>query len=231
MFQNFKECAKNYLIKINLKEILMFLLLVAICIVQYNQSKKIRVISNYLNIPKFDELKVRKHFSNRLNMQPRKELIGNVRGEFLNNLNEEMRNMDIIKERIQNEMSEYFDDSNPDFDDLYTKNYQNGNLNKIDSNSNVSLQIEDNYDEKGKIYTINIKLPEDFSENDVNFSIDDGTLYLEISKHENTTSKNKKFEESFYLNKVITLPKTKAKLENIKKIYKNGIVTIVIPIL
>lgn len=205
---------------IDLKIILLTIALIVIFMMLIYQNIKINgltrhiALNNIENVEKFDK-----------NRKPRKEFIGEVRKEFFNNLNKEMRDMDSTKQRIQNEMNKYFDDRDEEFNEENIPSVNN--IKNID----INLKSEEEYNKDKKIYMMIIYLPKDFSEKNINISIDKGMLYVKIAKNEKVDSRSGDFENNFSSLKIVNLPSTKATTKDIKKTFKDGKLEIIVPII
>ncbi len=226
MIEKVNECIKKYKTKIDIKILLIVILLVVICVMQFDQNKKIEklskeiAISNITNAERF-ERRLKKD-----NKEFRKEFIGEIRREFFNTLNEEIREMGLLRERIAEETNRYFDNNN-----LETKIPNNVAPSNNKNSISFELKSEEKYDEKQKIYTLNIILPKDLNEQDVDISINNSILYVKALKNKTTNNKNKQIKDDFSLLKVVRLPNTKATTGDIKKTFGNRKLTIVIPII
>lgn len=226
MIEKVNECIKKYKTKIDIKILLIVILLVVICVMQFDQNKKIEklskeiAISNITNAERF-ERRLKKD-----NKEFRKEFIGEIRKEFFNTLNEEIREMGLLRERIAEETNRYFDNNN-----LETKIPNNIAPSNNKNSISFELKSEEKYDEKQKIYTLNIILPKDLNEQDVDISINNSILYVKALKNKTTNNKNKQIKDDFSLLKVVRLPNTKATTGDIKKTFDNRKLTIVIPII
>ncbi|HSQ97436.1 MAG TPA: Hsp20/alpha crystallin family protein [Rickettsiales bacterium] len=220
------EALKEYKTKVNIKVVLMLFILIVICIIQFNQNRKIDRLVKYIilnnsqtpkNFPPFP--------SEEMDDMSRKKFIGHIRHEFFNNLNKEMREMDAIKERIEREMKQYYN-GNTDSD-----NIEIGMDKPIHPDINFDLKTEEKYNKEQKNYTLNVFLPKEIKENNIDISIDKNLLYLKISKNEAKKDNKEMIESDFTSLKVISLPKTKALTKDIKKTFKDGKLTIVVPII
>lgn len=211
---------------INIKVILIVLVLVIFGIIQFHQNRKINLLYKYIsesslqksrNIPPLPP--------EEMDDMSRKEFIGHMRHEFLKNLNREMQEMDALKDRIENEMKEHFDD-NMDFDDNFSKEM---NM-PMHENMDFELKTEEKYNKDQKNYTLTVYLPKDMKENCIDVSIDKNLLYLKVSKNKSMKDGKEIVESNFASLKIISLPKTKATIKDIKKTFKDGKLTIVVPI-
>jgi HSP20 family molecular chaperone IbpA len=229
MFVKTDENVKSEKTKIDVKIILVIILLVVLCAIQFSQGKKIDRLYKYVNGVQMQYMQdFRPLVEN--GKVPENEPKESVRHRFFDSLSQEMKKIDIARKRIQNEMDEYFNGSVDANNDIMPINDSN-RLNKPGyEDTGINLKIDEEYKKDKNSYTLNIYLPKDFSEKDVDVSIDDNLLYLKISKNETLNKKGEEFESSFSSMKVMALPKTKAQTKDIKKTFKNGKLTIMVPI-
>lgn len=226
MFGKINETIKSYKNKIDLKVILILILLIVIGILLFNQNKKIdRLYRNAdsVQIEGIDIPRLRK-----LEERPHKEFIGKIRGDFFENLDKDMKEMDSIKQRIKNEMDFYFNSDKS----LSSKEAKSGNDLTIKKDNNIiNLETKENYNVKEKLFTLEISLPKGSKKEDLKVSLSNSILYLEISKSETITGDKIKSKDSFSSIKILTIPETKATTKDIRKNFNNGTVTIIVPII
>ncbi|MDD2839586.1 MAG: Hsp20/alpha crystallin family protein [Rickettsiales bacterium] len=212
--------------KIDLKVILIAILLATVFIMLFLQNRKINLLSRYIAMNSIINVERFEHNKNSEERRPRKEFIGKVRREFLDDLNKDMKEMDSMRQRIQNEMNEYYNDKNMEFDDKNSMKQV-----KSIENIDVNLKTEEKYNKEQKVYTLTVYLLKDFDEKDINISVENGILYLKIFKDEKVNDKTNEFESNFSSIKIVTLPKTKATTKDVKKTFKDGKLIIVVPII
>lgn len=207
--------------KIDMKVILLAIALVVIFTMLIYQNIKINGLTKHIVLNNIENVERFEH----KNKAPRKELIGEVRKEFFDNLNKEIKEMDSMKQRVQDEMNEYFDGRDEEF------NEENPLVVNNIKNIDINLKSEEEYDKSKKVYMMIVYLPKNFDERNVDVSIDKGMLYVKIAKNEKIDSKSGDFEDNFSSLKIISLPSTKATTKDIKKTFEDGKLKIIVPIM
>lgn len=242
---------KNEQQKQNLIWIFITLALIIICSLLFIQNKKIERIMAITNA-NYDPYGFNFGIRRRPNSDIR--LIENrINEQFL----EFAREMDELKRIVSDIMNEYYKDDNIKNDnkvdekkDVFESSSKEGNKkdklnkktkkqkksskkskNKRKNNyKNSQFEVETDYDEDDKEYEVEIKLPNDFTMDDVSINLKNSILTIKIEKEFSKEDKNSSYYNygSFYQS--FTIPKTKATTKDIKKKVENGKLEIKVPI-
>lgn len=98
--------------------------------------------------------------------------------------------------------------------------------------SNIySFYSKENYDQKAKRYVIELGVPENIEEKDIKIELKNNILVVSLTKNDEVKDGSTEVKNYINFSRFFSIPKTSAAIKDIKHTLKDGVLTIIVPII
>ena len=114
-------------------------------------------------------------------------------------------------------------------------NFQNSNFNStkkdlVNEKNAFSFFTTERYDKEKKVFVVEVGVPEDIQQDNINIELNNNTLKIAILQTEEVKNGDSAIQNFIGFSRFFIIPQTRATVEDVKYEIKNGVLTAIIPI-